>query len=136
MAFPQYNRVPAHLLQLQQNIIIAFLIALYLGNPKLSVGLGYFTTVTAFRRVGLKVHIMAMPKAPIYKDAGPVTAQYNIRLARQSGMVQSISISVTPEKAAHNHFRLSIAAMDCRHIKVPLLRSNSVCHDGYLLSMA
>jgi hypothetical protein len=74
LAFPQYNRVPAHLLQLQQNIIVAFLIALYLGNPKLCIGLGYFATVTVFGRVNLEVKIVAMPKAPIYKDAGSVTA--------------------------------------------------------------
>ena len=84
------------MLQFLHNLIVAFLIALNLCNPKLRIGLGYLTTSAALRLAYIKIDIMAVPKASVYEYARPVTAQYNIGLARQSWMVESIAVTITP----------------------------------------
>ena len=62
-----------------------------------------------------------MPEAPIHEDASPRFPQHQVRMSRQSPMVQPIAEAPTPQPPPHNHFRLRILRFDSRHILVPLL---------------
>ena len=64
---------------------------------------------------------MSMPEAPIHEDASPIFPQHQVRMSRQSPMVQPIAETPTPQPPPHNHFRLRILRFDSRHILVPLL---------------
>ena len=72
-----------------------------------------------------------MPEAPIHEDASPIFPQHQVRMARQSPMVQPISESPTPQPPTHNHFRLRILRMNRCHILVPLL-GRVVVHKSFV----
>ena len=60
-----------------------------------------------------------MPETSIYKDAGPVLPQYQVRMSGQPLVVQTITESPTPQPFAHNHLRLRVLRPNRRHIGVP-----------------
>ena len=69
---------------------------------------------------------MSMPEAPIHKDARPVFPQHQVRMPRQSFMVQPISESSLPQATSHNHLRLRVLRLDSRHVGMSLLCGESV----------
>ena len=67
-----------------------------------------------------------MPEAPVHEDTRAILPQHQIRMPRQSLMVQSVSEPPLPQSTAHNHLRLRILPSDRRHIGVSLLWSEFI----------
>ena len=65
-------------------------------------------------------HIVSVPKAPVYEDARPIFSQHQIGMSRQFRRVQSVAESPLPQPPAHNHLRLRILRVDCRHVLMSL----------------
>jgi hypothetical protein len=64
---------------------------------------------------------MTMPEAAIDEDTGSVFSQHQVRMPRQSPVVQSITKPSLPQSFAHNHLRLRILRPNRRHIIMSLL---------------
>ena len=64
---------------------------------------------------------MSVPIASVHEDARAVSQQHYVGLARQSGVVESVSEPTRPQVSAYHHLRLRILAVDGCHAAVPLL---------------
>ena len=64
---------------------------------------------------------MPMPEAAIHEDASAIFPHHNVRMPRQSGMIQPIAEPMPPQPFAHNDLRLGVLAMNGRHISMALL---------------
>ena len=69
---------------------------------------------------------MTMPETTVYKDASSVFTQNDIRMSRQTFMVQSVSESTFPQPLAHNQLQLRVLIVNRRHVLMPLLWSEVV----------
>ena len=129
-ALPYRDAVPAHLRQLTLLLLVPFLVPPYLRHPEVAVRLRnlaalriskyVFTPLALWRGVRGETP-MPMPEASIHEDACPVLPQHQVRMSRQSLIVQSVSESPTPQPTMHNQFWLRVLRMDCSHIGTPLL---------------
>ena len=75
------------------------------------------------------LRVMTVPETSIYEYARLIPPQYHVRLPRQSRMVKAIAETMRPQEVPHYHLRLSILAMDSRHIYMSLLRCQSIRHN-------
>ena len=73
-----------------------------------------------------ELNLVSVPEAPIDEYARMVFAEHQVRLARQAGMIQSVSEPMCPQPPAHHHLRLRIFASDGSHIPMSLLRGVGV----------
>jgi hypothetical protein len=67
------------------------------------------------------IHQVAMPKTAIHEDTCPVLPQYEVRMSRQTLMIQPIAEASFPQPTTHNHFRFRILRPDSCHVGMPLL---------------
>ena len=70
--------------------------------------------------------MVSVPEATIHEDARPVLPHHDIRMPRQSSMIQPVSEPPLPEPPAHNHLRLRILTTDRSHVLMPLCRGELV----------
>ena len=111
-ALPDSDAVPPFEGKFLPHGDISLPIAAHLIDPKLR---------PRFRHRVVLASLMAMPETTIDENTSLIHSQHYVWLARQSGIVQSVPETVAPQVLAHNHFRLSVLAMNCRHILMPLL---------------
>ena len=129
-ALPHRDAVPAHLGQFPLFLLVTFLVSAYFRHPELTVrlwNLAALRTLQAYSPLALwrggggEATLVSMPETSIHKDARPVFPQHQVRMSRQSLMIQSESESSTPQSTTHYHLRLRILRLDSRHVSVPLL---------------
>jgi hypothetical protein len=123
--------MPAHFSQFALFLLIALFVPANLRHPKVTVRLRNLAALRTLNHIfhlssairhPWQRHVMTMPKTSIDEDARPVFPQHQVRMTRQSLMVQAVSESPTPQPKTHNHFRLRILRVNRSHINVPLLR--------------
>lgn len=66
---------------------------------------------------------MLMPKTTVYKNYRMIFRQHEIRFARVSGVVLTISEAPREKILSYDFLRLRIFAPDMRHIDAALFRS-------------
>ena len=99
MAFPHCDAMPAHCGKLVLLIYIASAVTFYLGSPELRVALRYRIVFAAF---------MPVPEATVDEDDSPVFAQDNVRMTRQTWVVQPIAEPSAEQESPHQQLRLGV----------------------------
>lgn len=74
-----------------------------------------------------------MPEAAVDKDACAVPPQNDVRLSRQTWVVESVSETARPQKFAHKKLRLRVFGTNGSHIPVALFCGQSVGHRLFLV---
>jgi hypothetical protein len=87
-------------------LLVTFFIPVYFLCPEFRIGLG---------QTEILAPIVPMPETAIYKDTGPVLAQYDVRMPRQTGIVHPIAESPAPQKPPYHHLGLGILSLDGSH---------------------
>ena len=133
--FPNGDAVPAHRSQLMLHSRVPLLIPPNLCHPEVTVRLrnlaalrivNFFAPLAFWRGGGGEAHIVSMPETPVHKDARPVFSHHDVRLPRQSRMIQPIPIPMSPQPTAHHHLRLRVLAVDGCHVSVTLLGRQTI----------
>ncbi len=66
-----------------------------------------------------------MPEASVYKDDFTPTGKYQVRAARETPHIDSITVSVREEESTQHHFGSGVAASNLRHVvPTPFRRMN------------
>lgn len=78
--------------------------------------------------ISIDINMMPMPKAAVHEDARAVFPHHDVRLSRQSRMVQAIAEAVVPQPPSHNHLRLRVLAVDGCHVRMPMLWREGIAH--------
>ena len=113
LALPNCDAMPAHFSQFTLLFLVPLLVPANLCYPKVSVrlrNLATFRTLNDFFRLTSYIihHVVSVPEAPVHKDARSIFPQHQVRMPRQSFMVQPISEPSLPQPTSHNHFWLCI----------------------------
>ena len=66
-----------------------------------------------------------MPETAVHKDDRAVFTQYQIRMTRQTWMVEPIAEAPTEKEFPHQYFRLGILSTYCSHAMVELFTGQS-----------
>ena len=69
---------------------------------------------------------MAVPETSVYKYAGPVFRQNDVRSTGKLSDIDPVPVPLTVEYLPKQYFRLRILGPDVRHTIVPLLCGESV----------
>ena len=118
LTFPNSDAMPTHIRQHLLLLNIPLLISSDLRHPELPISLRNLATL---RILSLrKIHMMAVPKASVNKNARSIFPQHQIRMSWQLWRIKPLSESSLPQSSAHNHLRLRVLPTNCRHILVPL----------------
>lgn len=113
VTFPHRDAVPAHCGKLLQLFLVASAVTLYLSCPVLCVALRYNEVFAAF---------VPMPKAAINKDDCAEFAEDNVRMPRQTWVVQPIAIPSAEQELPHKHLRFGVLSSYRSHtMMAPLL---------------
>jgi len=72
--------------------------------------------------------LMTVPEASMNKDNCPVLRENEIRLARQSPVMQLVSETFSEQKLSDKNFRTCVLAPDSLHIKASGFFIMNVCH--------
>lgn len=91
-AFPDGDAVPSHLGELLLLFSVPLLVASDLLLPEIGVGFWHLEELAV---------LMAMPKATIDEDASAVLPQHEVRMIRESWVVQAIAEPPAPEIMPH-----------------------------------
>lgn len=93
---PYRDTVPSHWSELMLHLSVALLVPPNLCYPEVTIRLRNLATPGIFNLYSMQLHIVSMPKTPIYKDASPIFPHHDIRLPWQSWMVQPIAEPMSP----------------------------------------
>ena len=111
LTLPYNDYMPSHLCQLP----LLFLVTLFVTHdfllPKVGIRLRKSEVLTA---------IMSVPKAAVDKHTRAVLAQHDIGMTGQTGIVQPVSESLSPQIFAHKYLRLSIRRANSGHVAMTL----------------
>jgi hypothetical protein len=69
---------------------------------------------------------MAMPEAPVDKDACVVLPQDNVRMAGKLSRIKPVTETAAPQIMPHDDFRFRVSRPDCGHVPVPLLSRQDI----------
>ena len=116
-ALPDDYGVPAEAGEGLVVAVVALAVALYLSAPEVDVGLGEAEVTAAF---------VAVPEAAVDEDAGAVLAQYDVGVAGQARVVESVAEAAGVQPAAYGHLGLGVCRTDGRHVLMPLLRGHRI----------
>lgn len=95
LALPYRNTVPSHSCQSPLNFLVTLSVAFNLVLPEVGMGL----------RQAKRTTVVAMPKAPVHKDACAIPPQHDIGVTWQPSMINPIAKSMLPKVMAHHNFR-------------------------------
>ena len=103
--------MPAHCGELVLLVLLTGAVALYLGSPELRVALRYRIVFAAF---------MPVPEATVDEDDSPVFAQDNVRMTRQTWVVQPIAEPSAEQELPYQYLRLGVLPSYRSHATVAL----------------
>ena len=125
-ALPHRDAVPSHPRQLLLRRKVALLIPTDFRHPKRPIRLRNFAANTihySFFTIHLwQRHTVSVPETPVHENARPVFPQHQVRMPRQSFVVQPIAESPTPQPTPHNPLRLRVLRPNRCHRRVSLFR--------------
>jgi len=78
--------------------------------------------------------MVSMPEAPIHENTGAIFPHHDIRFPRQSGMIQTVTETPTPQKAANHHLRFRVLSVDGGHVPMALLWCEFIRHVQYFVT--
>ena len=99
LTLPHNDYVPAHLGKFLLFFLVALFVSLDFLLPEVCVRLGHPEVLTA---------IMSVPKAAVDKHTRAVLAQHDIGMTGQTGIVQPITESLSPQKLTHKNLWLRV----------------------------
>ena len=106
LAFPNSYAVPPHFCKFSLLFFVPFFVSTDFVYPELLIRLRDCVVLAAF---------VSVPEAAVYEDTSSVFLEYQIRMPWQPFVIESVSESSSPQPLSHNHFRLRVLRMDCRH---------------------
>lgn len=104
LALPNRHYSPTHLFQRFLVTSVTLLVALYLLPPKVDIGMRQ-----------MPVHLVPVPKAPVYENHNAILAQHDIRRAGQALHVLTVTVTAREEVTADNPLGFRIPAPYPRH---------------------
>lgn len=122
LALPYSDTVPPHCGKLALLLFVANAVALYLGPPERRVGLWHHEVPTTF---------VPMPEAAVDEDDSPVFAQDNVRMPRQTWVVQPVAEPSAEQELSHQFLWRGISPSYRSHTTMALLFGQFV-HRGQL----
>ena len=133
LAFPNSNAMPPHLGQSSLFLDVALLVSQHLLLPKFAVRMRQTEAsgilehhLAPTRLIAHHLGIVSMPEAAIHKDARAIFAQHQVGMARQTGRIESVAKSSTPQPSPDDEFRLRVATTDGGHRGMTLLFGQNV----------
>lgn len=76
---------------------------------------------------------VSVPETTVDKDTSMIFSQYDVRTARQTGMVQAVSESVGEQILSDYHFRLGVGRVYGSHDFMPLFFGKDIHRWGLLI---
>ena len=126
LAIPDNESCPACMFERRENPLVSSSIFQELGFPELRPRL---------RQHCIPTPRMPMPEATMDEYANPQPRQHDIRFPRQILAMQPVTIAVSVQKPAHQHFRFCVLPLDARHHSGPSGRVNDVHFEPFRYSV-